>query len=44
MRRKSREVTDKNDILNTCWRLSAVRIYRIPLGTITGKRNLPGSE
>ena len=30
--------------LDTCWGLSAVRIYRIPLGTITGKRNLPGSE
>lgn len=30
--------------LDTCWGLSAVRIYRITLDAITGKRNLPGSE
>jgi nitroimidazol reductase NimA-like FMN-containing flavoprotein (pyridoxamine 5'-phosphate oxidase superfamily) len=30
--------------LDTCWRLSAVRIYRIELDSITGKRNLPGGE
>ncbi len=30
--------------LDTCWGLSAVRIYRIALDTITGKRNLPGSD
>lgn len=60
MRRKNREVTDMNEILDilrccehcgfedvpldTCWGLSAVRIYRITLDAITGKRNLPGSE
>ena len=30
--------------LDTCWGLSAVRIYRIELDSITGKRNLPGGE
>jgi len=34
----------KNVPLDTCWGLSAVRIYRIELDSITGKRNLPGGE
>ncbi len=48
MRRKNREVTEHcgfEDVpLDTCRGLSAVRIYRITLDDITGKRNLPGSE
>ena len=34
----------KNVPLDTCWGLSAVRINRIELDRITGKRNLPGGE
>ena len=34
----------KNVPLDTCWGLSAVRIYRIELDSITGKRNLLGGE
>ena len=30
--------------LDTCLGLAAVRIYRIELESITGKRNLPGSD
>lgn len=30
--------------LDTCLGLAAVRIYRIELDSITGKRNMPGSD
>lgn len=30
--------------LDTCLGLDAVRVYRIDLDSVTGKRNLPGSE